>query len=57
VEEKKAATKLRFDEAEDDLREYLFRASQQAAFESFVTELRKNASVKILVSPEELAQL
>lgn len=57
VIEKKAATKLRFDQAENDLREYLFRASQQKAFEDYVADLRKSSDVNILLSPEELANL
>lgn len=57
VEEKKAATKLRFEEVEDDLRDYLFQAAQQKAFESFSTGLRKSSDVKVLVKPEELADL
>ncbi len=57
VIEKKAATKLRFDQAENDLREYLFRSSQQYAFEEYVTDLRKKSDIKILLSPEELAAL
>ena len=57
VIEKKAATKLRFDQAENDLREYLFRSAQQNAFEDYVASLRKSSDVKILLSPEELAGL
>lgn len=57
VIEKKAATKLRFDQAENDLREYIFRSSQQNAFEEYVADLRKKSDVKILLSPEELAAL
>lgn len=47
VEEKKAATKLRFEDAEDDIKEYLFRAAQQKALQDFVGEMRKTAQVKI----------
>ena len=57
VEEKKAATKLRFEDVEDDLRDYLFQAGQQKAFESFSANLRKSADIQILVKPEELASL
>ena len=57
VIEKKAATKLRFDQAENDLREYIFRSSQQNAFEEYVTDLRKKSDIKILLSPEELAAI
>jgi parvulin-like peptidyl-prolyl isomerase len=57
VIEKKAGTKLRFDQAENDLREYLFRSSQQNAFEEFVSDLRKKSDVKILLSPEEMSAL
>lgn len=57
VIEKKSPTKLRYDQAENDLREYLFRSAQQKAFEDFVGDLRKGAEIKILVSPEELARL
>ncbi|HNF58997.1 MAG TPA: peptidyl-prolyl cis-trans isomerase, partial [Elusimicrobiota bacterium] len=47
VEEKKAATKLRFEDAEDDIKEYLFRAGQQKALQDYVTEMRQGAQVKI----------
>jgi len=57
VDEKKASEKLKLEDAEDDLREYLFRASQQEAFESFVKDLRKTTNIQILVKPEELAEI
>jgi parvulin-like peptidyl-prolyl isomerase len=57
VVEKKGATKLRFDQAENDLREYLFRSSQQNAFEEYVAELRKSSDIKVLLAPEDLATL
>jgi parvulin-like peptidyl-prolyl isomerase len=57
VIEKKTATKLRFDQAENDLREYLFRSAQQDAFEDFVSDLRKGSDIKILISREEIAGL
>ncbi|MBK8574769.1 MAG: peptidylprolyl isomerase [Elusimicrobia bacterium] len=57
VIEKKAATTLRYDQAENDLREYLFRSSQQSAFEEYVAGLRKTSDVKIMITPEELAGL
>lgn len=47
VEEKKAASKLRFEDAEDDIKEYLFRAGQQKALQDYVTEMRQGAQVKI----------
>lgn len=55
--EKKPASKLRLDQAENDLREYLFRSSQQKVFEQYVTDLRKSSDVKVLVSSDELAGL
>jgi parvulin-like peptidyl-prolyl isomerase len=57
VVEKKAATKLAFEDAEDDLRDYLFQAAQQKSFEDLTDELRKTADVKLLVKPEELSDL
>ncbi|MBK6881019.1 MAG: peptidylprolyl isomerase [Elusimicrobia bacterium] len=57
VVEKKAATKLAFEDAEDDLRDYLFQAAQQKSFEALTDELRKTADVKVLVKPEELSDL
>jgi parvulin-like peptidyl-prolyl isomerase len=57
VIEKKAATKLRYDQAENDLREYLFRSSQQKAFEEYVATLRKSSDIKILFAPEDLTGL
>lgn len=53
VEEKKAATKLKFEDTEDDLREYLFRAGQQKAMAEFVAEARKAAQVKITLPVAE----
>lgn len=55
--EKKPASKLRLDQAENDLREYLFRSAQQKSFEEYVAGLRKSADVKVLVSSDELAGL
>lgn len=57
VVEKKAATKLAYEDAEDDLRDYLFQAAQQKSFEALTDELRKTADVKVLVKPEELSDL
>lgn len=52
--EKKPATKLRLEQAENDLREYLFRSSQQKVFEEYVAGLRKSSDVKVLVSLDDL---
>lgn len=57
VVEKKAATKLAYEDAEDELRDYLFQSAQQKAFEDLTDELRKTADVKKLVKPEELSDL
>lgn len=57
VVEKKAATKLVYEDAEDELRDYLFQSAQQKAFEDLTDELRKTADVKLLVKPEELSDL
>lgn len=57
VVEKKASTKLAYEDAEDDLRDYLFQSAQQKAFEDLTDELRKTADVKVLVKPEELSDL
>lgn len=56
VEEKRAATKLRFEDVEDDLKEYVFRSKAQETFEKFVKDLRKEASVKVLIDPAELSK-
>ncbi len=47
VDEKKAAVKFRFEDVEDDMKEYLFRSGQQRAFEEYMAEARKAAQVKI----------
>lgn len=57
VVEKKAAAKLAYEDAEDELRDYLFQSAQQKAFEELTKELRKTADVKLLVKPEELSDL
>jgi parvulin-like peptidyl-prolyl isomerase len=54
VEEKRAATKLRYEDVQDDLKEYVFRSKAQETFETFVKDLRKDASVKVLIDPAEL---
>jgi parvulin-like peptidyl-prolyl isomerase len=55
--EKKAATKLRFEQVSSDMQEYLFSTAQQKVFEEFVSSLRKSYDVKVLLTPEELAAL
>jgi parvulin-like peptidyl-prolyl isomerase len=54
VEEKHAPTKLRFEDVEPDLREYLRRARQEEVYNDMVKDLRKNAKISVLVNPEEL---
>ncbi|MBI4396269.1 MAG: peptidylprolyl isomerase [Elusimicrobia bacterium] len=56
VEEKKAATKPRLQDVQDDLKEYLFRVNQQQVFEGFVKDLRKGASIKVLADVNELSK-
>ncbi|MGQ0644416.1 MAG: peptidylprolyl isomerase [Elusimicrobiota bacterium] len=51
LEEKKPAGRLKFDEVRDQLKEYLYRAQQQETFERFVQDLRKGASIKIVMDP------
>ncbi|HOW27083.1 MAG TPA: peptidylprolyl isomerase [Elusimicrobiota bacterium] len=52
VEEKKAATKLKYEDVSDDLKEYLYRTKAQSIFEQYVQDLRKNATVKVLINVE-----
>jgi peptidyl-prolyl cis-trans isomerase C len=50
VEEKKAASRLRYDDAKDDLADYLMNTRGRDALMGFVKELRKTASIKIQVA-------
>jgi parvulin-like peptidyl-prolyl isomerase len=47
VEEKRAATRLPYDEVKNDLREYLLRSQAQNVFENYISTLRKTASIKV----------
>ncbi len=47
VLEKKAASRMSYDEVKDDLREYLFQQRGAKRFESYVKELRSKADIKI----------
>lgn len=47
VEEKKAARKLKFEDVQDDLKEYLSRAGMQKQYELYIENLRKQADIKI----------
>ncbi|HRY29959.1 MAG TPA: peptidylprolyl isomerase [Elusimicrobiota bacterium] len=53
VDEKRAAAKLRYEDVEDDLKEYLFRVNAQKTFEEYVQQLRKTASIKVLIDFDE----
>ncbi len=54
VEEKKAASKLRFEDAKDDLGEYLMNSQGRKALLAFLAELRKSASIQVNVDPSQL---
>jgi parvulin-like peptidyl-prolyl isomerase len=56
VQEKRAASKLRFEDAEEDLKEYAFRVKAQETFEKFVEDLRKDASVKVHMDVGEVSK-
>lgn len=47
LQEKKAASKMSFEEIKEDLREYLFTQRGSKRFESYVKELRSKAEIKI----------
>ncbi len=47
LEEKKASSKMNFDDVKDDLREYLFQQRAAKKFESYVKDIRAKAAVKI----------
>jgi len=47
VQEKKAASKMSFDEIKDDLREYLFQQRGAKRFEEYVKDLRAKSEIKI----------
>lgn len=49
VEEKKAAAKLRYDDVKNDLADFLMNTQGRATLMAFVTELRKDASIKVHV--------
>jgi parvulin-like peptidyl-prolyl isomerase len=49
VDEKRAATKLRYEDVQDELKEYLYRVNAQEIFEGYVKELRGAATVKTLI--------
>jgi len=50
VEEKKAASRLRYDDIKFDLAGYLYQKRGQEKYDSYITDLRKKADVKILVN-------
>lgn len=56
VDEKKAASKLRYEDVENDMKEYVYRANQQKAYEKFLEDMRQGASIKILINLDETAQ-
>jgi parvulin-like peptidyl-prolyl isomerase len=47
VEEKRAASKMNFDDVKDDLREYLFSQRAAKKFEEYLKSLRDKAQIKI----------
>ncbi|MBI4064145.1 MAG: peptidylprolyl isomerase [Elusimicrobia bacterium] len=51
VEEKKAATPLRFNEVEEDLMQYVQQRGFQKKLKEFVSKLREKATIKILKDP------
>lgn len=51
VEEKVPGEPITLDKTKDDLKEYLYRVQGQNSFESFVKEMRKNASIKVEMDP------
>lgn len=54
VEEKRAAAKLRYEDAEDDLKEYIYRVNAQKHFEDFIKNLRQSASIKVQMNLDEV---
>jgi len=49
LEEKKAASRLRFDDIKFDLAGYLYQKRGQEEYDNYIADLRKKADVKILV--------
>jgi parvulin-like peptidyl-prolyl isomerase len=47
VEEKKAASKVNYDDVKDDLKEYLFQQRGAKRFEEYIKDLRSKSEIKI----------
>ncbi len=47
VQEKKAASKLNFEEVKDDLKEYLFQQRGAKRFESYIKDIRSKSEIKV----------
>ncbi|MBI4668385.1 MAG: peptidylprolyl isomerase [Elusimicrobia bacterium] len=54
IEEKRAATPLRYDEAKEDLTQYLQQRNFQVRLKDFVEGLRAKATIKVLKDPNGL---